>query len=91
MIPRSLETEILRLHQTEHWPVGTIAAQLRVHHGTVRRVLSEAGVPAAPPEHWPVGTIAAPLRVHHGTVKRVLSEAGVPAAPPTARPSIGDP
>jgi len=91
MIPRSLETEILRLHQTEHWPVGTIAAQLRVHHGTVRRVLSEAGVPAAPPEHWPVGTIAAQLRVHHGTVKQVLSEAGVPAALPTARPSIVDP
>lgn len=49
MIPRALETEILRLHQTEHWPVGTIAAQLRVHHGTVRRVLAQAGAPAAQP------------------------------------------
>mgnify|MGYP006189448769 CR=1 FL=1 len=37
-IPRALEAEILRLHQTEHWPIGTIATQLRVHHGTVRRV-----------------------------------------------------
>jgi transposase len=46
MIPRALETEILRLHQTEHWPIGTIAAQLRVHHGTVRRVLAQAGEPA---------------------------------------------
>lgn len=45
MIPRALETEIVRLHHTEHWPVGTIAAQLRVHHGTVRRVLAQAGVP----------------------------------------------
>jgi hypothetical protein len=35
MIPRALEAEILRLHQVEHWPIGTIAAQLRVHHSTV--------------------------------------------------------
>ena len=47
MIPRALEAEILRLHHTEHWPVGTIATQLRVHHSTVRRVLAQAGVPAA--------------------------------------------
>ena len=44
MIPRVLEAEILRLHHAEHWPIGTIAAQLRVHHGTVRRVLAQAGV-----------------------------------------------
>jgi len=48
MIPRALEAEILRLHATEHWPIGTIARQLRVHHGTVRRVLAAAGVPVAP-------------------------------------------
>ena len=47
MIPRALEAEILRLHHSEHWPIGTIARQLRVHHGTVRRVLAQAGVPAA--------------------------------------------
>jgi transposase len=47
MIPRTLEAEILRLHHTEHWPVGTIATQLRVHHSTVRRVLAQAGVRAA--------------------------------------------
>jgi transposase len=47
MIPRALEAEILRLHQVEHWPIGTIAAQLRVHHSTVRRVLAQAGMPAA--------------------------------------------
>lgn len=49
MIPRELEAEILRLHGAEHWPVGTIARQLRVHHSTVRRVLVQAGVPAQPP------------------------------------------
>jgi transposase len=48
MIPRALEAEILRLHHAEHWPIGTIARQLRVHHGTVRRVLAQAGVPVAP-------------------------------------------
>ncbi len=53
MIPRALETEILRLHQTEHWLVGTIAAQLRVHHSTVRRVLAQAGAPAAQPSARP--------------------------------------
>jgi transposase len=46
MIPRALEAEILRLHQVEHWPIGTIATQLRVHHSTVRRVLAQASVPA---------------------------------------------
>lgn len=47
MIPRALEAEILRLYHSERWPIGTIATQLRVHHGTVRRVLAQAGVPAA--------------------------------------------
>jgi transposase len=47
MIPRVLEAEIVRLHYAEHWPVGTIAAQLRVHYTTVRRVLAQAGVPVA--------------------------------------------
>ena len=53
MIAHALEAEILRLHQTEHWPVGTIAAQLRVHHSTVRRVLAQAGAPAAQPSPRP--------------------------------------
>ena len=48
MIPRQIETEILRLYQIEHWVVGTIAAQLRIHHSTVSRVLARAGVPVAP-------------------------------------------
>ncbi|MCC6663416.1 MAG: IS21 family transposase [Polyangiaceae bacterium] len=48
MIARALEAEILRLHHAEHWPIGTIARQLRVHHGTVQRVLAQAGVPVAP-------------------------------------------
>ncbi len=47
MISRALEAEILRLYHTEHWPIGTIATQLRVHHTTVRRVLAPTGVPTA--------------------------------------------
>ena len=38
-----------RLHHAEHWPIGTLARQLRVHHSTVRRVLAQAGVPVLQP------------------------------------------
>ncbi len=44
-IPKELENKILRYHFVEHWPVGTIAVQLGVHHTTVDRVLSQAGLP----------------------------------------------
>jgi len=44
MISHELETEILRLHVVEHWPVGTIALQVGVHHATVERVLRQKGV-----------------------------------------------
>ena len=49
MIARALEADILRLHYAEGWPIGTIATQLRIHHSSVRRVLSQAGVPTAAP------------------------------------------
>ncbi len=47
MISRAQEAEILRLHHAEQWPVGTIARELAVHHSVVRRVLAQAGIPAA--------------------------------------------
>jgi transposase len=47
VISRAVEAEVLRLHHAEHWPIGTIARQLLLHHSTVRRVLAQAGVPAA--------------------------------------------
>lgn len=37
-------TEILRLHLAEHWRVGTISSQLDIHHSTVERVISQAGM-----------------------------------------------
>ena len=46
-IPLELATRIERLYSVEHWRVGTIARQLRVHGDTVRRVLRARGVAAA--------------------------------------------
>lgn len=45
MIPKELEATILRYHLVEKWPPGTIARELGVHHDTVDRVLSQAGIP----------------------------------------------
>src|SRR5438128_9426390 len=44
-----LEAQILRYHHVETWRVGTIARQLHVHHGTVMRVLAQAGLPRTGP------------------------------------------
>jgi len=46
-ISRELEAKILRYHFVEHWGPHTIAAQLGIHHSTVDRVLSQAGMPKA--------------------------------------------
>jgi len=43
-IAKEREAEILRLHYAERWPVGTIARQLGIHHGTVERVLIQEGM-----------------------------------------------
>jgi transposase len=44
MIPVNLRNDILRLHHVERWRPNTIARQLGVHHGTVKRVLVRAGL-----------------------------------------------
>ena len=44
-IDKELEAKILRYHHVEKWLVGTISQQLGVHHNTVNRVLSQAGLP----------------------------------------------
>jgi transposase len=46
-IPAEVAAQIERLYRVEHWRVGTIARQLKVHRDTVRRVLREHEV--APP------------------------------------------
>lgn len=42
MIAEEVKVRIRRLHFAEGWPVGTIAAQLGVHHETVQRTLEAA-------------------------------------------------
>jgi transposase len=44
-ISPELEAQILRYYHAEQWRIGTIAAQLGVHHSTVTRVLTQAGLP----------------------------------------------
>jgi transposase len=44
VISVQLRAEIRRLHEVEGWRVCTIAAQLGIHHGTVRRALVRTGV-----------------------------------------------
>ena len=44
-ISPELEARILRYYYAEKWRVGTISAQLGVHHSTVSRVLAQAGLP----------------------------------------------
>ena len=39
-IPPELEARILRYYHVEKWRVGTLSAQLGVHHSTVSRVLA---------------------------------------------------
>ena len=50
-ISADTEAKILRYYHVEKWRVGTIARQLGIHHGTVDRVLSQAGLPKAQRSH----------------------------------------
>jgi transposase len=45
-IPPETEALILRYFHVEKWRSNTIARQLAIHHGTVARVLAQAGLPA---------------------------------------------
>jgi transposase len=48
VIAEEVKVRIRRLHFAEGWPVGTIAAQLGVHHETVERTLQAAMSAARP-------------------------------------------
>lgn len=50
-ITKEQKAQILRYYHVEKWPVGTIARQLGLHHATVDRVLSQAGLPKAERSH----------------------------------------
>jgi transposase len=49
----AIEAQILRYYHVEKWTIGTIAAQLHVHHGVVRRVIDQAGLPRIGPPRRP--------------------------------------
>ena len=49
----AIEAQILRYYHVEQWKVGTIAAQLHVHHTVVQRVLAQAGLPRPGPPRRP--------------------------------------
>jgi len=44
VITQETRARILRLHLAEHWPIGTIAKELGLHHSTVRGALVHSGV-----------------------------------------------
>jgi transposase len=48
-MPPEFEASVLRYYHVEKWRVGTIARQLHVHHGSVERVLRQAGLPRINP------------------------------------------
>ena len=91
MIARALEAEIVRLHHTEHWPVGTIATQLRVYHATVRRVIAQAGVPVVqkivrpsmvePYRAFMVETLSKYPTLRASRLYAMVRERGYPGAP----------
>ena len=68
-IPPDLEAQILRYYHVEKWRGGTIARQLRVHHGTVARVLAQAGLPRIGPGARP-SRIDPYLPFIHETLKK---------------------
>jgi len=53
VVTPELRAQILRLYLAEHWRVGTIARQLRLHRDTVRRVLAISSVLRTPPSAQP--------------------------------------
>jgi transposase len=59
-VPAEVEAEISRLFHVEHWKVGTIAAQLRVHKDVVRRVLGLPRRPRHPPSSQAPPSVLAP-------------------------------
>lgn len=45
-----IQAEVMRLFHAERWKIGTIAAQLGLHHSAVRRVLQRNGIRLPPPK-----------------------------------------
>jgi len=90
-IPQELEAKILRYFHVEKWRVGTIATQLGVHHATVDRVLSQAGLPKTARPHrasvvdpylpFVVNTLEQYPRLTASRLYAMVRERGYPGGP----------
>ena len=97
-ISKEIKAQILRYHFVEHWGPSTIAAQLGVHHSSVDRVLSQAGLPKAERDPRPsivdpyVAFITETLALHPKlTAARLYAMAqarGYPGAPSQFRARV---
>ncbi len=73
MIDLETVTRIRQLHYAEHWPVGTIAKELGLHHETVRRALSDAPRPQPAPRPSRFDPYVGFVREILGTYPRLTS------------------
>jgi transposase len=99
MISKEREAEIRRLHHAEKWRVGTIAAQLGLHHTTVQRVLVQSGL--SPKSVMPRVSLADPYlgfivevltkfpRLPASRVYQMVRERGYSGAPDHFRRIVG--
>jgi transposase len=98
VISQEREADILRLYHAEKWKVGTIAAQLHLHHRTVQRVLAQSGVareivmprrsaidPFVP---FLLETLAAYPRLRASRLYAMAKERGYPGSEPYFRARI---
>ena len=74
-IPPECEAQILRYFHVEKWPATTIARQLNINRGTVKRVLAQAGLP-------PIGLRPRPSRIdpYLSFIHQTLEKFPMPAA-----------
>jgi transposase len=84
---------IRHLHHAEHWPVGTIAAELGLHHDTVERALREEPRGEPPPRPSRLDpylgfvreTLAKYPRLRSTRLWQMLRERGCPLSPRQVR------
>lgn len=99
MISKDREADILRLYHAERWPIGTIASQLGVHHTTVQRVLSQAGLtpkavtsrPSIVEPYLPymLEVLAKYPRLHASRLFQMVRQRGYPGSPDHFRRLVG--
>lgn len=98
MISKDTEAQILRLHDVEKWPPGTIAFQLGLHHSVVLRVLMQAGAPKPlqvrpsmldPYLPFVLETLGKYPKLHATRLYHMVRERGYPGRPSHFRTIVG--